>query len=191
MRSSIAAGRGRRFPSALKKPTAAIGCFGYKITAWVSNPNTTSESLDYSSASTATMNMPVLELDWLSASESWNDIAGASGSSRNRGKDLPSSSPCRNESDDRRLLHILVVEDNKADVFLVEEAIAVHDIHAELQVIADGEEAMRGKWKKTAARWTGCRICLFWTSICRDGVAMKFWRASGKSPGTPTFPCSS
>ncbi len=89
------------------------------------------------------MNMPVLELDWLSASESWNDIAGASGSSRNRGKDLPSSSPCRNESDDRRLLHILVIEDNKADVFLVEEAIAVQEIHAELQVIADGEEAMR------------------------------------------------
>jgi two-component system, chemotaxis family, response regulator Rcp1 len=37
----------------------------------------------------------------------------------------------------------VVIEDNKADVFLVEEAMAVHEIHAELQVITDGEEAMR------------------------------------------------
>ncbi len=36
-----------------------------------------------------------------------------------------------------------MIEDNKADVFLLEEAIAAHQIHAQLQVIADGEEAMR------------------------------------------------
>lgn len=35
------------------------------------------------------------------------------------------------------------MEDNKADVFLVEEAIAFHEIHAVLQVITDGEEAIR------------------------------------------------
>jgi two-component system, chemotaxis family, response regulator Rcp1 len=36
-----------------------------------------------------------------------------------------------------------VIEDNKADVFLVEEAIAAYKIHAQLEVITDGEEAMR------------------------------------------------
>ena len=36
-----------------------------------------------------------------------------------------------------------MIEDNKADVFLVEEAMAIHGIHAELQVVTDGEEAMR------------------------------------------------
>ncbi len=35
------------------------------------------------------------------------------------------------------------MEDNKADVFLVAEAIAVHEIQAELQVMTDGEEAIR------------------------------------------------
>ena len=35
------------------------------------------------------------------------------------------------------------MEDNKADVFLVEEAIAFHEIHAELQVITDGAEGIR------------------------------------------------
>ena len=35
------------------------------------------------------------------------------------------------------------MEDNKADVFLVEEAIAFHEIHAKLQVITDGAEGIR------------------------------------------------
>ena len=37
----------------------------------------------------------------------------------------------------------MVIEDNRADVFLVQEAVTVYEIQAELHVIADGEEALR------------------------------------------------
>src|SRR4051812_31854436 len=142
MPSSTGGKRDRRSRSLLRKPMVT-GCFGYKITALVLVPPTRSESLDSSSASTATKNIPAPALGWPSANESWIDIAAVSGSSRNLGKDLPSSSPSPPEPADPKKWHIVVMEDNKADVFLVEEAMAVHDIHAELQVITDGEEAMR------------------------------------------------
>ena len=47
------------------------------------------------------------------------------------------------------------MEDNKADVFLVEEAIAAHEINAQIDVITDGEEAMRQieESKETTAGW--------------------------------------
>ena len=38
-------------------------------------------------------------------------------------------------------MHILIVEDNKADVFLIQEAIAGAEIEAELTVVQDGREA--------------------------------------------------
>ncbi len=38
---------------------------------------------------------------------------------------------------------ILIVEDNRADVFLIREAIAMAQIDAELHVVADGEKAIR------------------------------------------------
>ena len=38
-------------------------------------------------------------------------------------------------------MHILIVEDNKADVFLIQEAIAGAEIKAELTVVQDGREA--------------------------------------------------
>lgn len=38
---------------------------------------------------------------------------------------------------------IILVEDNPADVFLVQEAIAMYHVMANLQVIRDGEEAIR------------------------------------------------
>ena len=98
--------------------------------------------MDSSNAST-TMITPALELDWPSANESWIDIVGASGLSQNLGKDRPSSSPSQHEIDKQQTFYIVVMEDNKADVFLVEEAIAFHEIHAVLQVITDGEEAIR------------------------------------------------
>lgn len=38
-------------------------------------------------------------------------------------------------------MHILIVEDNKADVFLIQEAIAGAEIEAEMTVVQDGREA--------------------------------------------------
>jgi DNA-binding response OmpR family regulator len=40
-------------------------------------------------------------------------------------------------------MRIVVIEDNKADFFLVEEAIAAEGIDAEMEWIMDGEEAVR------------------------------------------------
>jgi CheY-like chemotaxis protein len=39
--------------------------------------------------------------------------------------------------------HILLVEDNKLDIFVVQEAFADHEIPALLDVVQDGEAAMR------------------------------------------------
>jgi two-component system, chemotaxis family, response regulator Rcp1 len=39
--------------------------------------------------------------------------------------------------------HILIVEDNKPDVFLIREAIADAQVRADLQVVPDGEKAIR------------------------------------------------
>ncbi len=57
--------------------------------------------------------------------------------------DRLSSSQSRLENGGQKTFNIVVMEDNKADVFLVEEAIAVHEINAELQVITDGAEGIR------------------------------------------------
>jgi chemotaxis family two-component system response regulator Rcp1 len=39
-------------------------------------------------------------------------------------------------------VHILIVEDNRADVFLIREALREASVDAELQVVADGEKAV-------------------------------------------------
>lgn len=38
---------------------------------------------------------------------------------------------------------MVLIEDNKTDVFLVQEAIQAHNLHVSLQVIEDGERAIR------------------------------------------------
>jgi two-component system, chemotaxis family, response regulator Rcp1 len=43
----------------------------------------------------------------------------------------------------RKRLHILVVEDNKADVFLIREALEAARLEADLQVAPDGEKALQ------------------------------------------------
>lgn len=41
------------------------------------------------------------------------------------------------------LLHILLAEDNRGDVLLIEQALAEHHIRHELHVVHDGEQALR------------------------------------------------
>jgi CheY-like chemotaxis protein len=38
---------------------------------------------------------------------------------------------------------IVLIEDNPADVFLIQDAITIHDISAKVLVVRDGEEAIR------------------------------------------------
>ncbi len=45
--------------------------------------------------------------------------------------------------EDLNLLNILLAEDNRGDVLLVQQALAEHHIHHQLHVVRDGEQAIR------------------------------------------------
>jgi DNA-binding response OmpR family regulator len=54
-----------------------------------------------------------------------------------------SSASSAKEPEPRARWRILVVEDNKADVFLIREAIQLAKVNADLHVVHDGEKAIR------------------------------------------------
>jgi CheY-like chemotaxis protein len=83
-------------------------------------------------------------LDWLSVNESWIGTTGGSGSNRNPDEDqlLDSRSPSEKEFATGHS-HVLVVDDNEADVFLIREAIETTGLPLSLHVATDGEEAIR------------------------------------------------
>lgn len=64
-----------------------------------------------------------------------------SGSNPSRARVQPSSSPFPPERTRRRL--IVLIEDNPADVYLIQDAITIHDIFADVLVVRDGEEVIR------------------------------------------------
>jgi CheY-like chemotaxis protein len=66
-----------------------------------------------------------------------------SGSNPNPDEDLPSALPSLNPAISEVNSHILVVEDNPADVFLIRETIEAAGIKAPVHVVNDGEEATR------------------------------------------------
>jgi CheY-like chemotaxis protein len=78
-----------------------------------------------------------------SAGGLWSDITVASGSNWNPDDDQPSPSRSPSETPAKKRRTILVVEDNRADVFLIREALEAARIDADVQVVADGEQAMR------------------------------------------------
>jgi len=51
---------------------------------------------------------------------------------------------------------ILIVEDNPTDVFLITEALRVHDIRADVHIIEDGEEAVRLLERLDSAEGLSC-----------------------------------
>ena len=67
----------------------------------------------------------------------------ASGSNPDRGKDQPSTLPSPENTAPQARFHILLVEDNKADVFLMREALEAAKLPADLHVVSDGEMAIR------------------------------------------------
>ena len=96
------------------------------------------------SVSTQAMNTQVPGSGWPFVNESWSDIMAASGSSPSRDKDQRSGSPYQADTAAARKRHrILVVEDNKADVFLIREAIEAAEVEADLEIVQDGERALR------------------------------------------------
>ncbi len=66
-----------------------------------------------------------------------------SGSNPNPDKDQYSASPSQSKGQPGARRHILIVEDNPADVFLIRAAIQAANIKAELYVARDGEQAVR------------------------------------------------
>lgn len=79
---------------------------------------------------------------WLFANELSIITMGGSGWSPNPDEAQPSVS--RSPSEEQRARrHILIVEDNAADVFLIRTAIQTADIPAHLHVVRDGEQALK------------------------------------------------
>jgi two-component system response regulator len=79
---------------------------------------------------------------WPSVSASLSATTDGSGSNQN--PDADQSSASRSQSDEttaRRPWHILIVEDNKSDVFLIQRALNKSGIEAQIHVADDGEKA--------------------------------------------------
>ena len=106
--------------------------------------NIGSTSLGCSSDCIQTMNIPVPALDSLFVSESSSGTRAGSGSNRNPAGDRPLSSPSQPDpAPEKKRRHILVVEDNRADVFLIREAVEGAHLDLDLHVVHDGDKAIR------------------------------------------------
>ena len=82
-------------------------------------------------------------LDWPSVNESWTGIRDESGSIPSREKDPRSDSCFPTDQTGALQIHILIVEDNAADVLLIRRAIANAGLNAEIHIVGDGEAAIR------------------------------------------------
>jgi DNA-binding response OmpR family regulator len=83
-------------------------------------------------------------LDLPSVNGLWTNIKGAYGLTPSPEEGLPSVllSPAEEVPSGLRD-HILVVEDNEADVFLIQEAVKAINLPITIHVVADGEQAVR------------------------------------------------
>ena len=88
--------------------------------------------------------IPAPGWDWQFAGASSTDTMGGSGSNPNPAKARRSDSLSRSETETpgaRR--HILIVEDNESDVFLIRRALEATRLPLALSVAVDGEQAFR------------------------------------------------
>lgn len=69
--------------------------------------------------------------------------AVSASSNREPDESHPSSSLSRSEGTAKKLRTILIVEDNRADVFLIRESLEAAHVDADLHVVPDGEKAIR------------------------------------------------
>lgn len=61
----------------------------------------------------------------------------------NPDEDLPSASHSPSDRPGAECRHILIVEDNSADVFLIRAALNAANIHADVHIVKDGEQAIK------------------------------------------------
>jgi two-component system, chemotaxis family, response regulator Rcp1 len=80
----------------------------------------------------------------LSGNETRHSATAAGGSNQGLATELASFSSSQSQvGSASRQHHVLLVEDNPADVFMVQEAFREHDIRAVLHIVQDGEDATR------------------------------------------------
>ena len=83
-------------------------------------------------------------LGWPFAGELWIGITGASGSNQNPDEDRPFASPSPHDGKDTGIRHhVLIVEDDESDVFLIEEAIGAANLPVTIHVVRDGDQAVQ------------------------------------------------
>ena len=100
--------------------------------------------MDYSHDCTMPTAMMAQVSAWPSVSASWSGITAGSGSNQNPDSDRSSAS--RSPSDNkqaRRPWHVLIAEDNKSDVFLIQRALKKSGVDAQVHIADDGEKAVR------------------------------------------------
>jgi CheY-like chemotaxis protein len=100
--------------------------------------------LEYLSGFTRTRNTQVPVSVSQSVSESQKDTGAASGSNLFQAKDQSSSSvfPAEEGSGTVPLL-VLVLEDNRADLLLVREAVELYDLKLDIEAVSDGDMAVQ------------------------------------------------
>lgn len=142
--------------------------------------------------------IPALVLDLRFVSALSSDGAVEFGWNLSSDEERPSSSRFQTGASAERerasvLPHVLVIEDNPADVALVRESLDEHKLRCELTVISDGEKAL-SYFEQMDARKTGCPslVLLDLNLPKRNGLeVLTRLRASGYCPNTPVVVLSS
>jgi CheY-like chemotaxis protein len=96
-----------------------------------------------SSVFTPVTNIQVPVLGWPFVNESSTSMMAGSGSNPNPDEDQSSASRSQSDETGGTPPQILVVEDNPADVLLIRRALRAAYAGAEIQVVSDGQQAIR------------------------------------------------
>ena len=75
---------------------------------------------------------------------------------------------------------ILVVEDNKSDIFLIREALQTARVVANVHVVMDGDGVPGSSMQRTPTRMHRARHSCCWTEISRSGMATSSWPTCDK-----------
>ena len=106
------------------------------------NPNIGDTFLDCLSVCTQATNTQAPASVWPSVSGSSSSITAGSGSNLSPGAGPDSYSPSRSNSTAQKRPQILIVEDSRADVFLIRESLCEAQVDADLHIVQDGEKAV-------------------------------------------------
>jgi len=98
--------------------------------------------LGFSNVCTLPTITPAPGLDWPSVDESWSGMVAGFGSTQSLDKDPHSDSHSLREKTGGKPKHVLVVEDNESDVFLIREALQATGMSLSVHLAKDGEQAV-------------------------------------------------